>query len=238
MNKVRRTNQGLLAVTILAMSLIGCRRPQPELDQRLVTAVQAGKQDDVRDALAAGASSDSIDPVERYSVLQEAVSRPEIVRILLQAGASPSKQDVEGNAPIFAAATVSDPTSMELLLKAGAKPDTRNRDGSTPLLLAADIGSLEVAKVLLKYGADVNAVSKRGMTPLTQAVVAPPFFGADGRIAMVRLLVDHGANLQASGANGKSALDLAMSKRAQAMPGSREVLAIFVDALKSAKKAK
>ena len=58
----------------------------------------------------------------------------------------------------------------------------------TPLSATARVGTVETAQWLLDHGADVNAkVEPRGATPLHTAV-------EEGRLEMVRLLLERGAN--------------------------------------------
>ena len=96
---------------------------------------------------------------------------------------------------------------VELLVKHGALLSAKNVEGKTLLHLAAATTRVEVAKYLLRAGLDVNARMRNGITPLHYAADVPRGgwgFSSDGtrEIAMVKLLIDHGANVNAEALGG------------------------------------
>jgi ankyrin repeat protein len=91
-----------------------------------------------------------------------------------------------GTTPLMQAALYGDSDSVRFLLENGADPNIRNEAGATALMWAVD--DLEKTRLLLDHGADVNAHSDDGRTPLLIAA------GQFGTGAMVRLLVDRGAD--------------------------------------------
>jgi ankyrin repeat protein len=109
----------------------------------------------------------------------------------------------DGATPFLRAAQSGDVTLMKLLLAHGADPKIATRNGDTPLMVAAGIGwvegvtseasekeNFEAVKMCLDLGLDVNAVDGDGRTALHGAA-------HKGRNAVVQLLVDHGAKLDA-----------------------------------------
>ena len=84
------------------------------------------------------------------------------------------------------AALYGDAASVKLLLDGGADPNIRNDAGASALMWAA--GDLEKVRLLVEHRADVNATSDAGRTPLLIAA------GRFGNAAVVKLLLDHGAN--------------------------------------------
>jgi ankyrin repeat protein len=82
----------------------------------------------------------------------------------------------------------------------GASANARDAEGNTPLMLAAVYADVSCAKLLLEGGAEVNVTNNAGATPLMRAT-----FDYD----KLRLLVDHGADVDARSALGNSALMLA-----------------------------
>ena len=78
-----------------------------------------------------------------------------------------------------------------------------NHIGWTPLHYACARGHLEVAQYLLANGAIVDALSPGNTTPLMMAVQS-------GNEALVKLLLDKGADLQLRNSQGFTAIDIAL----------------------------
>ena len=103
-----------------------------------------------------------------------------------------------------------DPRCVELLLQAGARVDAADSGGSTALYRACHRGNaydLQIIKMLLVEGkADPNLRHERtGHTPLGCAC-------AEGHAKVAQRLLDNGANPDAYGADGFSALMLACNE--------------------------
>ncbi|HEX4136489.1 MAG TPA: ankyrin repeat domain-containing protein [Bryobacteraceae bacterium] len=109
----------------------------------------------------------------------------------------------EGATPFLRAAQSGDVTLMKLLLDRGADPRVATSHGVTALEVASGIGwvegitfewspeqSLEAVRMCLNLGIDVNSADDEGRTALHGAA-------HKGRTDVIRLLVDHGANLEA-----------------------------------------
>jgi len=93
-----------------------------------------------------------------------------IVKLLLNAGASPHAKDSSNMMPLHFAAAAGAVASVEILLDMAARVDAMDLHGRQPLHLAAFGGHTRVAELLLKHGADINAADKQGNTPLMHAV--------------------------------------------------------------------
>ena len=74
----------------------------------------------------------------------------------------------------------------------------------TPLLMAMPLASREVVQTLLEAGADVNAKDSRNMTPLMLAVATN-----HQNPGVIRMLLDHGANVEVQSNAGETAADWA-----------------------------
>lgn len=84
------------------------------------------------------------------SALHWAISgkHPEIVPLLLKAGANPNLQDLKGGTPLVFAAGVGDLESAILLLKSGANPNLKTKSGGTALDYAKKGNRTEIIKIL------------------------------------------------------------------------------------------
>lgn len=81
---------------------------------------------------------------------------------------------------------------LKLLINNLVSPDKfLNDDFMSPLSLACEMGHVEMAELLIKFGATVNPNSRTQVPPLYSAIHG----GNDG---LVRLLIEHGADLCAS----------------------------------------
>jgi len=170
-------------------------------------------------------------PVDRewrmMAGLQE--GKLELVRALLRSGANPNaalekqpprvgytKENEKpiGATPFLLAALAGDANVMRVLLDGGASPLRRSKDKTTPLMMAAGVrrdlsenrvsesNSLEAVKLALELAADVNASNDEGDTALHGAA----------RIkseAIVQLLVDNGARIDAKNNLGQTPLFIA-----------------------------
>ena len=117
-----------------------------------------------------------------------------VVRELLAKGANPSAVNRFGDTPLHWVRTAG---ATRVLLVAGADVDARRIDGATPLHLAVVRGNLPVVLELLEGGADFkHATSTNGATALHLADDA----------AVVRVLIDKGADLTATDLSGATPL--------------------------------
>jgi len=96
---------------------------------------------------------------------------PEVISILLNAGADANAGDKNGNIPLmWAAGNNSSPEAVSMLLEAGADVNAKNKGGNTPLLFAINNSNPEVISLLLEAGAEVNVKNNDGCTPLMRAL--------------------------------------------------------------------
>jgi ankyrin repeat protein len=118
----------------------------------------------------------------------------ELAQQLIAAGADVNAKNEFGAFPLSEAAISGSTPLIKTLLDAGADPSEANAEGETALMVVARAGDVEGAELLLKAGADVNAVEAWGQqSPLMWAA-------AQSQPAMVKLLIAHGADVNARGA--------------------------------------
>ena len=128
----------------------------------------------------------------------------DLVRTLLLQHHDPDESDAHGLTPLMWAARSGAVDSIKVLLDAGANPDARDaRNGWTPLFHAIHKGQAGAVRLLLERG--VNPNTPAGMLrPLAMAA-------ADRDPAIVQLLLAHGADPNARGIGGSTALSVAVS---------------------------
>ena len=139
----------------------------------------------------------------------------EFVKVLLEYGADPNAWDLNHHeTPILSASDLLDVKSLEgarVLLEAGADPNVRRSDGESPLRLAARWKSLPLAELLLKYGAAKTIDDFGGDWSWTALGHAAHNFD----VAMIKLLLDAGADPEATDDSGLTARDRLPSRETQ-----------------------
>ncbi|XP_016303921.1 ankyrin repeat and SOCS box protein 15 isoform X2 [Sinocyclocheilus anshuiensis] len=122
----------------------------------------------------------------------------EIVRTLLEHGASPNRINSKNESPlllacpkkwtaIHEAAKVGCTDILTLLLQHGGNVSETNEHGVTPMGIAAEYGQAEALDILIHYGGDVNAQAPNGDSVLYDAA-------GSGNPDCIELLLQHGAD--------------------------------------------
>ncbi len=113
--------------------------------------------------------------------------RPDLVKMMMQAGADPHLKDCRGNPLLHVAIESGRRDLMTLLIKLGADPGATNAAGETTIHLALRQGWIDAIPKLASAGADPNAPGPDGRTLLEQAV-------AEGNPERAALLLSIGAD--------------------------------------------
>jgi ankyrin len=138
-----------------------------------------------------------------------------IARLLLQRGVDVHAQDKDRDTPLHSAAFGGMPEIARALLDHGANVNAENKSGRTPLHQVAqgEYDSQErgvgVSRLLLERCADVHAQDKDHDTALHLAAF-------NGKLEIVKLLIDHGANTTAENEHGE--IPLYLASRGQYVP--------------------
>jgi len=116
--------------------------------------------------------------------------------LLLLAGADVNTSNDYGVTPLFFAALNGSTAMTERLLRAQGNPNAVLLSGETLLMTAARTGKASVVSALLTAGANVNTrTTLMGQTALMWAL-------SERHLPVARLLIEHGADLQARSASG------------------------------------
>ena len=145
----------------------------------------------------------------------------ETADLLIRAGADVNAANDLRITPLSLACTNANAALVDRLLSAGANPNTPIATGETPLMTCAGTGSAEAVRMLSARGADVNAKEP------SQHQTALMWAAAERHADVVKLLIEHKADLQARTKKGFSALHFAA--REGDFDSARLLLAAGVD---------
>lgn len=139
-----------------------------------------------------------------------------LAEVLLKHKANVDIRDRWGSTPLHMAVLDNHPRIIELLCRNHANTNLKDRDGETPLhLLAQNYRSQsleEISEILFKYGAKPNERDNEDLTPLLLALGARYFLRQNVDPAIVKILLDHGADPYLKTKSGEVALELARSR--------------------------
>ncbi|XP_061845342.1 ankyrin repeat and SOCS box protein 3 isoform X1 [Colius striatus] len=124
----------------------------------LFLAVENGHVDMAKFLLQRGANVQGPHSWSGWNSLHTAAFQgfTEIMKILLESGASKESKDDFGITPLFVAAQYGKLESLKLLVSQGADINCQAKDQATPLLIAAQEGHFKCVELLLAKGANPN----------------------------------------------------------------------------------
>ncbi len=137
----------------------------------------------------------------------------EMTKTLLNADKNLEQADVRGMTALIVSVASGRPDVAKVLLGAGASVTARDKKGETPLFIASSNGyDPALVKLLLDREAEVRtagktvppAVNDNGETALMKA-------SAGGNLAIIRVLIEGVADLEARNQNGETALFYAVA---------------------------
>ena len=114
---------------------------------------------------------------------------PDIVKVLVENGASMTLANNSGWNPLHAAVGAGDSNTaiVTYLADRAENVDQKTKDGKTALYMAAEKGHLEYVKVLAPK-ASIDQTAYKGQTPLHAATIC-------GHLEIVKVLIRHGADV-------------------------------------------
>jgi uncharacterized protein len=182
---------------------------QPTGTTVLMTAARTGNVDVVKSLLAHQADVNAKETRREQTALMWAVAEkhPEVVRLLIEAGADAHARSTGGFTPLLFAAQQGDLDSARLLMAAGANANEATPEDGSALVVASHSGHEALSIFLVERGADPNATDAYGITALHYSVMlglarvggARPLEGAQylfrpNMPELVKALLAHGAN--------------------------------------------
>ncbi|WP_456379993.1 ankyrin repeat domain-containing protein [Thiolapillus sp.] len=190
--------------TLLVLSLFllaGCGAPEKPT-VTLYLAMQRGDIEQIERHIAWGTDMNQLDR-DGYAPLHTAVhkGRIAITRLLIKEGVDIHVRDSNGHTAMYHAVLGAHPRIADLLLKAGT-----TLDADTLLLEAARQGASkrEIIRYLAEHNANLEIKDSKGDTPLLIAI-------RQGNHKLAKHLVNFGADVTATDAEGKTALEIAKS---------------------------
>uniref|UniRef100_UPI00109BD049 ankyrin repeat domain-containing protein n=1 Tax=Microbacterium sp. K35 TaxID=2305440 RepID=UPI00109BD049 len=174
-------------------------------------AAARGDAADVRVALDAGADIEARGEGGMTALVAATkANHVEAARALISAGADVNaKDDIQDSAYLYAGARGHDEI-LRLTLDNGADLTSTNRFGGTALIPASERGLLDTVQILLDAGVDPDHVNNLGWTALHEAIVLGD--GSGRYVAVVRALLDGGADPTIRDGDGVLPLDLATAR--------------------------
>jgi ankyrin repeat protein len=198
--------------------------PQGDGSTALLWAAYHSDADPARALLAAGADPNATNRLGMTALAEAAGNGAgRIVTMLLDAGAAANVELPEGDTPLMLAARSGTLAGVEALLAHGADVEAVERfHGETALMWAAAENHADVVARLIEAGADIEAISYEfEWADLKQAGVAS-YLPRGGLTALLhaarqnaveaaRVLIDRGANPNATNPIGISAMRIALA---------------------------
>lgn len=157
-----------------------------------------------------------------------AAFRRDVAALLIARGADCRARNRRGAEPLHYAADanhwrpVAQAETIEYLISAGADPNVTDHSGVCPIHRAVRTRSLAAVRALLDGGADVGRANAAGSTPLHLAVQTTGRSGSgssqarEQQAAIVRLLLERGAQVSVVDGRGKDVYEAATRESVRA----------------------
>ncbi|WP_353282507.1 ankyrin repeat domain-containing protein [Wolbachia endosymbiont (group A) of Myopa testacea] len=148
------------------------QQTQLDLDRQLLTAVQGGNLNEVKDFVVRGASLDTQDSNNGWTPIIYAAqgSKWDAVKFLIAQGAKFNNEITYQGTPLHFAAQEGNSNMVQFLLDKGANIEAQDAYNRKPLHIAVDANRLNVVNLLLDRGANLKATDMYGKTSLDLAI--------------------------------------------------------------------
>jgi ankyrin repeat protein len=183
-----------------------------DLNQQLIQAAERQETEQVSRLIEKGADINTQDSEGRTAAMIATYNNDvETAKILIEAGADVNIQDNIENNPFLYAGAEGYIEILKLTIAAGADPALTNRYGGTALIPASEHGYVDVIEELLtNTDIDINHVNDLGWTALLEAIILND--GNEKQQQTVKLLIDHGADVNIPDNNNVTPLQHAREK--------------------------
>jgi uncharacterized protein len=203
-----------IVAALVVLAQLGCGREQEPaiMNEQLISAAERGDTAAVQRLIADGAAINAQDARGRTPVMAAThANRVETVDALIRAGADINIRDDRKDNPFLYAGAEGLLDILRLTIAAGADTKLTNRFGGTALIPAAERGHVAIVfELLRRTDVDVNHINNLGWTALLEAIVL-----SDGGVRhqqIVRLLIDHGADVTIADKDGVTPLQHARER--------------------------
>ncbi len=183
----------------------------------LHAAAASGDIAKIRALAVSGADLNGRDGRGRTPLMVAAYGRHhDAIAALTELGADVEALDDQRYDVITIAGVIDDVATVRMMIQAGANPGliTSPYDG-TALIASAHLGRVAVVRALVTAGAPLDHVNNLGWTALIEAIVLGD--GAAAHTAIVRDLIDAGADVNLPDRSGTTPLALARTRGYSAM---------------------
>ncbi|WP_256758269.1 ankyrin repeat domain-containing protein [Cohnella sp. WQ 127256] len=174
-------------------------------------AAERGDTDEVLQEIKNGVDINTRDALGRTAIIAAThANKVDVVKALIEAGADINLQDNKLDNPFLYAGAEGLLEILKLMNDAGADPTITNRYGGTALIPASEHGYVEVVEELLtRSKVNVNHINNLGWTALMEAIVLNN--GGEKQQQVIKLLIEHGADVTIPDKNGVTPLQHARS---------------------------
>lgn len=188
-----------------------------KLNLALLEAVNQGDHETIQKLLADGADINATDERGRTSAMIAVhTDQLDVFQLLVEHGANINIRDNRSDNPLLYAGAEGKLEFVKAAIAAGADTTITNRFGGTALIPAADRGHVEVVRELLTNSdVDVDHINNLGWTALLEAVILGD--GGQNHQTIVKLLIEHGADVNLADHDGVTPLQHAKKRNYQEM---------------------
>ncbi|CAL4073800.1 unnamed protein product [Meganyctiphanes norvegica] len=146
----------------------------------------------------------------------------DMVKLLLEKGASPHVKDALGRPLLSLLAPSGNLALISLAIQSGADINVPGPGGETPLLTSVHYRKIESIRYFLSAGSDPNVCSDDGNSALMWALISQNGLGKQRVITCVKILLEHGAAANFQNSKGDTPL------MAATLIGETEVISLLV----------